>query len=338
LPLIWVLTGAKTGDNAQVLRAANAMGLDFEVRRVALKPKFETAKPRVKATLHHVDLQRSDALAAPWPDVIITIGRRLSLVALWIKEQSGGKTRIALFNAPKGQTGQFDLMVVPEYYKFPSSPNVCRIGLPLIAADPERIAAGKAQFAGTIGAMPKPLHVLLLGGGTRHMRLDAEVACDILHRMRAGFAQTGSIFVSTSRRTSPAAADALAARLRPGDRIFRWRPDAADNPMPGLLAHGDTFTVTGDSISMITEIARLGRPLAIAELPPRRSWIATLLRIGDSQLRDFDGLHRYLRDGGYAVRLGEPLLPPIGTPPDDTVRVALRLRQLAMAGQPAASD
>jgi hypothetical protein len=28
---IWVLTGAKTGDNAQVLRAAGAMDLPYEV-------------------------------------------------------------------------------------------------------------------------------------------------------------------------------------------------------------------------------------------------------------------------------------------------------------------
>ena len=61
--------------------------------------------------------------------------------ALWIKAQSGGRTRIALFNAPKGSSEDFDLIVVPAYYTIADGPRVCRIGLPLIAADPQRIEA-----------------------------------------------------------------------------------------------------------------------------------------------------------------------------------------------------
>ena len=60
---IWVLAGAKTGDNLQVLRAADAMGLPYEVKRIVLKPGFETAKPKVTASLDIVDLTKSDALA-----------------------------------------------------------------------------------------------------------------------------------------------------------------------------------------------------------------------------------------------------------------------------------
>ena len=38
----------------------------------------------------------------------------------------------------------------------------------------------------------------------------------------------------------------------------------------GLLGLADGFVVTGDSISMMVEIARLGRPLAIFDLPTGR--------------------------------------------------------------------
>ena len=58
---IWVLTGSKTGDNAQVLRAANAMGLPFETRHMVLKPEFETAKPKVEPSLHIFDLAASES-------------------------------------------------------------------------------------------------------------------------------------------------------------------------------------------------------------------------------------------------------------------------------------
>jgi mitochondrial fission protein ELM1 len=324
-----VLTGAKTGDNAQVLRAARAMGLPFETKHVAVKPEFETAKPAVEASLHIVDRDASDPLAAPWPDLVITIGRRMSVVALWIKQQSGGKTRIALFNAPKGKAAAFDLVVAPGYYELADNPRLCRIGLPLIAADADRIDAARQSFAESLGAMARPLHVLLLGGDMGARALDSSFAGSLVPRMRGSHAQRGSIFVSTSRRTSAAAADAVSRELRPQDRLYRWKPDATDNPYFGLLAHGDSFTITADSLSMLTEVARLGKPIAIAAPPPAETVIARLLkRIGRAPVRDLDAASRYLIENGHAAMLGDALPASPAPPPDDTLQVAQRLRQL----------
>jgi uncharacterized protein len=346
-PLIWVLTGSKGGDNSQVLRAADAMGLNYEIRRIIMRPEFETAKPAVSASLHHIDMAASDCLEPPWPDVVITIGRRLSMVALWIKQQSRGTCRIALFNAPKGSTKLFDLIVVPAYYDIAEHPRICRIDLPLTAVDPAKIAVARSRFDGSIGKMPRPLTVLLLGGGTSMMRLDATTARSILAKVRAGQESGGSLYVSTSRRSAPEIADALAPLLGPADSLYRWTPDPADNPYLGLLAHGDSFVVTGDSISMIVEVARLGRPLAIAELPrvnvhllkaarrlawhdPTGALARRVLEIGTRwQARDFDRLYAYLYGKRLAVRLGDAPGGPAEPLPDDTARVAARLRRLA---------
>lgn len=327
---IWVLTGHKTGDNAQVLRAAEAMGIPFEVKRLLPRAGQETAKPKVEPSLHMVDPARSDTLSPPWPALVITIGRSLSLAALWIRQQSGGRTRLALFNAPKGQREAFDLIVVPAYYTIADGPKVCRIGLPLIAADAGRLAAAKEAFAPAFAALKRPLHVLLLGGDMGQRKLDPAFALSTLRTMQRGFAQGGMIYVSTSRRTPAAAADAIADALRPQDRLYRWSPDAAANPYMGLLAHGDSFTVTADSLSMLTEVARLGRPLAIAEPPEQLSLLARLGRFaGATAARDLGEAAGFLIRGGHAVKLGtgEPLAGPL--PVDDTERVAARLRALA---------
>ena len=327
---IWVLTGAKPGDNAQVLRAAQATGLPFEIRNIAIKAKHVAAKMRVKPSIHHVDLAASGKLDGPWPDLVITIGRRLSLVALWIKRQSGGKTRVALFNAPKGKAGAFDLIIVPPFYKVGDKPNVLRIGLPLMAVDQPRLDAAKAAFAETFCGMEKPLHVLLLGGDMGMRKLDTAFALDTLSRMRAGFAATGSIFISTSRRTPSAVANALEAAMGPRDRLFRWGDPSAPNPYLGLLAHGDTFTVTSDSLSMLVEVARLGKPLCIAE-PPEITGMSGLLNrmLSPFRARDLSEATALLLRGGYAVALGEQPRAPSQPPPDDTPRVAERLKALA---------
>lgn len=331
MPLIWVLTGAKTGDNAQVLRAAGAMGLPFTVKRIVLKPEFETAKPKVEPSLHIIDPEKSDRLEAPWPDLVVTIGRRLSLVALWIRQQSGGRTRIALFNAPKGRAEEFDLVVVPAYYTIAEGPRVCRIGLPLIAADEERIAAARDAFQEAFSGLRRPLHVLLLGGDMGARKLNPAFARQTLQTMQESFGREGSIYVSTSRRTPPEAADAVEHALRPQDRLYRWRKGATDNPLYGLFAQGDSFTVTADSLSMLTEVARLGKPLAIAE-PPERSAVLQRLRnlLNLRPARDLNGAAEYLIRGGHAVKLGSPFPRFITPPPDDTEEVARRLRQIAL--------
>ena len=340
-PLIWVLCGNKIGDNAQVLRAVRAMKVDYAVRNVVLLPQFDTAKPRVAATLDHVDLAKSDRLEPPWPDLVVTIGRRLSSVALWIKQQSSDATRIALFNPPKGGASKFDLIVAPVYYSAKPGPALCRVNLPLIAVDAVKLAEARVRFADALTAMPRPLHVLLLGGATKQMRLDGPAVADIIKRMRKSFAHHGSIYICTSRRTPPTAAGEALAPLGPCDRLYRWAPGDADNPYLGLLAHGDTFTVTGDSFSMLTEVTRLGRPLVIAELPPRNALLERLFGstpptavrrlirwLAARQARDFHGFHQFLCTGGYAVMLGGQPRPPLPPPPDDTPQVAQQLVNL----------
>jgi mitochondrial fission protein ELM1 len=345
-PLIWVLISNKQGDNMQVLRAAEAMRLPFKTYRLLMKPEFEKAKPKVEASLHHIDLEKSDRLSAPWPDLVITIGRRLSMAALWIKQQSGGKSRLALFNAPKGKADQFDLIIAPAYYKLADSAKLLRIGLPLLGVDDESLSKARAAIPADITAMPRPLTVILLGGSTSLMRLDAEVAREIVTKA-IDTGNGGSLFVSTSRRTSTDVAPAVAAMLRPQDRLYQWSPGDTSNPYFSLLASGDRFVVTGDSISMIIEIAKLGKPLAVAELPaenmhvlrvlqnlgwkrPTGSLARSLLLLGtEGQTRDFRGLHRYLIGNGLAVPLGEKFREPDQSLDDDTAKVAQALRRLA---------
>jgi hypothetical protein len=151
----------------------------------------------------------------------------------------------------------------------------------------------------------------------------------MMQDLQKGPAAKGCIHVVTSRRTPAAAADAAEARLRPQDRMFRWGTAGAENPYLGLLAHGDAFVVTADSLSMIIEVARLGKPVIIAEPPAKAglpgAWerFAGLFRARDL-LKAVDLLHQT----GHVSRLGEPLRQPAEPLPDDTARVAAALRKL----------
>ena len=354
----WVLQGSKPGDNAQALRLASASGEPFATRRIVVKPAFEQAKPRIQASLQHIDLEASEPLIPPWPDVVLSIGRRMAMVALWIKQQSP-TTRLVQIGPAKREAEKFDLIVVPLHYRVREAANICRIGLPLLGVEPERLASESERFAPQLAKLPKPLTVFLAGGSTGSHSLDPETAGELLHkidefRQREG----GSIFVTTSRRTPTDSADALSQALPPGAQLHCWKPDDPDNPYLGLLAHGDRFVVTGDSISMLIEVARLGKPLAIASLRPAnrtvamalralklpRSWVWAVSRIAGEIIertslgsgagsRDFSLLHELMYEKGWAVPFGAPFAAPIYPPPDDVAIAAARLRALLAEDQ-----
>jgi len=350
---IWLVLGSKPGDNAQALNVVRALGLPFERKTIVLKTRFDLAKPRVRASLHHVDSNASDPLAPPWPDLVLTIGRRMAMVALWIKSQSPN-TRLALIGPPKREAERFDLIIVPMHYRVPDAPNICRIGLPLLGADPLRLKVEEERFANSLGKLPKPLTVLLAGGSIGSQSFDPATACGLIRQILDLSKQDGgSVFIATSRRTPEGSAEAMAQVLPATANIYRWKPNDPDNPYFGLLAHGDRFVVTGDSVSMLVEVARLGKPLAITQLRPANRMVATYLHrwrlpagvvwwaaraAGEtierspfgsaSGSRDFSLLHNALYENGWAVPLGKPFIRSPAPPPNDASIAAARLHAL----------
>ena len=355
-PRVWLVLGDKRGDNAQVEIIAPALGWPCERKYVHMREPYVQGKPRVAPSLHHIDRTRSDPLEPPWPDLVITIGRRPSMVALWIAEQSGGRTRLVLLGKPSGMMERFDLVIAGAEIQLPPLPNVVAITLPLMRIDEARIAEAVEVWRARLAGFPRPLVAFLIGGPTDPFRYDSSVVERLLAEALEVARQGGTPYLTTSRRTPLAVIEALRAGLPDGAVLFQWIPEAADNPYLGLLGLADGFVVTGDSITMMVEIARLGRPLAIFDLPTgwlgavdqlRRSLTRWLFAPGAKpgglrehlaaalhrshllpHTRDFRAFHRLLIERGLAVRAGEPFRPVRGTAPDDLPLVVAKIRAL----------
>ena len=359
-PLIWLVLSDKRGDNGQVERIAAALDLPFERKVVRMKPPYVLGKPAVTPSLHHIDSERSDPLAPPWPDLIVTIGRRPSMVALWVREQSGGRTKIVFVGKPSCPLERFDLVVQTAEIQLPPVANIMPAGLPLMRADEAAVAAAADAWRPRFEQLSHPLVALLVGGPTSGFVYDdkvidrlAAIAADVL-------AQGGTPYVTTSRRTGQRATERLKASLPEGAQFFEWQAEARDNPYLGLLGLADGFVVTADSISMMVEIVRLQKPLAIFPLPSgklgaldqarrrairwlfapegsgagnrlRRALARLLYRLGiATQTRDFRGFQSMLIDQGLAVPAGQPFKPPRAAVADESQRVAARIKALAL--------
>jgi mitochondrial fission protein ELM1 len=354
-PRVWLVLGDKRGDNSQVEVVAEALGWPCERKSLQMRAPYVVGKPWVRPSLHHIDLARSDPLEPPWPDLVITIGRRPSMAALWIAKQSGGRTKLVLLGKPSGMTRRFDLVVTGAENQMPALPNIMQVTLPLMRVDEEAVAAAAAYWRPRLADLPRPLIGFLIGGPTGPFVFDKEVTARLLELIGQVAAAGGTPYVTTSRRTPEAAIMALQAGLPEGGRLFRWTPEAPDNPYLGLLGLADRFVVTGDSISMMVEIAGLQKPLAILELPCswlgrldmtrrtairrmfdirdagslRRAVVRGLHRIGLlSQTRDFEAFYQLLIERGLAVRAGEGFSQPSGQVPDELSLVVARIKAL----------
>jgi len=356
---VWLVMGDKAGDNGQLEVIGEALaarlGWRIERRRVAMRAEWVTGKPRVEASLHHIDPARSDPLEPPWPDIVLTIGRRPSMAALWVRGQNGGRTRIVRIGKPTGSAERFDLVIASAEVQVMPGPGVLRTGLPLMRVDEAAVRAAGEAWRERLAALQRPLVAILLGGPTGPYRFGHTT----LSRLEAAIgriaAAGGTPYVTTSRRTPDRIAQAVAGRLPAAGRMFRWAPEAPDNPYRALLTLADGCIVSGDSISMMVEVARLGRPLQILTLDHARwgrldlarrraasalfaratrpGWrrlagLATRAGIA-SHTRDFEAFHAMLRDRGLAAPLGAPLTPPSGRAEDDIDRVVDRIAELA---------
>ena len=344
-PLVWLVLSDKVGDNAQVRTIADALPWRCVEKRLLVQRQFATAKPPVIPSLHHLDRALSDPLEPPWPDLVITIGRRMSMAALWIQEQSQGHTRLAIVGPPRRLRHRFELVVAAAHYRQPDRPNILRLAYPPMRIDEAAIAAAAAAWRPRLAALPRPLVALLVGGRTSALRLDEAVGRRLaVEAGRLAAAAGGTLYVTTSRRTPAEAVEAIAASLPTGALLHRWTADQAANPYLGLLGLADRFIVTGDSLSMLVEVARLGRPLAIYPLPTAGGLVARAGRwLGDRLYglglpvgsREVAVLHRLLVRQGFAVRFGRPFRPPGPRAPDELARIVERIAALVTAPPPA---
>jgi hypothetical protein len=357
-PSVWMVVGDKLGDNAQLEALVGALGWPVTIKRMQWRAEWVTGKPPFKASLYHIDPARSDRLEPPWPDLVLTIGRRPSMAAMWVREQSAARTRVVIVGRPRGALDAFALVLAPPQYRLPQRPNVVQLDLPLMRVDTAKIAAAAAAWHDRLAALTRPLTAVLVGGPTKPFVFDAAVTADMINAIERSTGGQGTLFVTTSRRTPDDVVQALIGGLPPTAQLFRWRPDAAENPYHALLGLADRFVVSGDSVSMMVEVARLARPLAIYPLPvvgspferiKRRlaawlqpqpgsgragpaGWLGD--RLYDAGLlaysRDFEALHWQLVARGLAVWLGEPFPAQPSTVPDDLDRAAARIRALAV--------
>jgi mitochondrial fission protein ELM1 len=358
-PCVWVLTCHREGDNQQMIGLAEALGWPFEVKRMVHRRLELLPNLLLPTTLAGLDRQRSAPLEPPWPDLLILAFRANENIARWIRARSGGRARTCVIGRPWSPLTEFDLVVTTPQLMQPERVNVLHNALPLHRITGRGLRDAAARWAPTLEGLPRPRIAVLVGGSSGPYVFDRSAARRLGRQASmTARAMGGSLLVTTSARTSPAAADALLAAVDVPAYCYRWRRCDDRNPFLGFLALADAFIVTGESISMVTEACASGKTVLMFEFgggpvamrsrgggwqtwpwATRRedlhvqTWMYALYMLLPhgrfNRTRDLRRVHEALLATGRARWLGDAALPPAsGITADDMSRAVARVRAL----------
>jgi uncharacterized protein len=260
--MIWVLQGARAGDNAQARELAKRFDAqvahkDLTFNRLHMLPNW--ALGATTATLRDVSREN---LEAPWPDMVIATGKRMAPVARWIKDQSGGRSKIVMLGRPRARLSAFDLVISTPQYDLPLDANVVEVPLPFVASA-KIDSEGRKHWQEQWRHLPKPLVGVMVGNGKYPLVFGpAEI-----HRLTGQLNKLAP--ASLLLIASPRTAEGVVARIGAGlnvPHVAYARFDKNNNPYRAAIAMCDRFVVTSDSISMISELINSGKPVAVFKL------------------------------------------------------------------------
>jgi mitochondrial fission protein ELM1 len=268
---IWVLLGARHGDNQQLLAIAQALGLPYRVIQLQFNAAAALAPVLLGATRLSWRTRDAEPLQAPWPPVVLAAGRRSVPAARWIQRQSSGRTRLVHVNRPWAPLSWFDVVVSTPQYALPPRDNVLVNRLPFVPGEPARAVALPASLQQHAAAMPRPWTLVMVGGNSRPYVLDGSAATALAQRVNEQVRSSGgSAWILGSPRTPATAMDRIERALEIPAQVVRW--GRAENPYAALRRTADRFIVTMDSAAMLTEALLSGRPVLPFALPARPDW------------------------------------------------------------------
>lgn len=295
----WALTSGEAGVVSQAVGLAEAVDWPFEVKTVRLRAPWSFLPghlcPLVLSGLR-------EPLAANWPDLLITCGRRSVAVSIAIRKASRGRTFTVHIQNPRVPAHLFDIVAPPRHDGM-SGENVLSTRGALHRITPAKLEAAATIWRSRLG---RPTVAVLLGGASRAHRFTptrAEALADGLARI------DGSIVITPSRRTSMEIVTLLGRRL---PRAWIW-DGAGENPYLGMLALAEHIVVTEDSASMVSEAASTGKPVYVAAM--------------DGGSARFEAFHALLREEGVTRPFDGSLASWSYEPVNDTPRIAAEIRR-----------
>ena len=282
----WALTTGEAGMRTQARGLACAVA-DGVIEKVILSRPPWRSLPSGGLILRGL-APESDEIAPPWPDLIVSCGRRSALIAREAKRRAKAAPLLVHVQDPLAGAAEFDLVVAMDHDHV-QGPNVLRVATALHDVTPARLAAAADAWRDRLSHLKRPLIGVIVGGAAGRAPFGPEEAGSLLERVKSMMmASGGAAAIVPSRRTPDEVLALFVDHARRDPDLWVWRREG-DNPYLGVLALADRLVVTGDSVSMVSEA--LATPHPVEVFSPRlrrrhRGFVGGLERRGLVRLCD----------------------------------------------------
>ncbi len=292
---VWWITTGEAGFRTQARGLAEAIASGAEEKTIGLKAPWSLAPPAWwRMTLKGLD-RKKDVLAAPWPDLVVSCGRRAAKAAIAVKRASGGRTLAVHIQNPLAPLSEFDLVIAMRHDGI-DGPNVMQIDTALHDVTPAALAFAGKVWRKRFAELPRPLTGVLLGGSTRRHPFGPAEARELVQRLRA-VRDGGGLAITPSRRTPRDVKAVLHEAFGDDPVVYLWN-EKGDNPYRGILALSDRLVATGDSVSMVSEAVASGHPTAVYDLGGGARHALFVQNLVDRRLVVRLGEAPFLEEGG----------------------------------------
>jgi uncharacterized protein len=319
---VWVLLGQRTGDNNQLLRLANELGLPFRALELGYNGLARIPPPLLGATLATLDSGSRAQIKPPWPDLVLGIGNRSVPAALAVRERSGGKTKLVRLGNPRLDPAKFDLVITTPQYRIPNGVNVIRLPVGISTAPDLEPTREESEW---LAKLPRPHRLLLIGGDTFMWALSrrtiGNAASTLAQKCETG---GGSVIAVSSARSSKTVVDGVEAALKGSEHgLVRGRFPR----YPVLLADADELYVTADSAAMLSDAVATGKPVGLV-LPEKTASGRAFYGLAQAGLpvpvRDIRRFWTSVQAMRLAGTVEQPLAGDVGVDPLATAVEAVR--------------
>lgn len=290
---IWTLLDNRPGHRVQALGLAQALaqqsGMAYHIKELRFTKWVELPNFMLGSSLRAVTKATRGELVEPFPALAIAAGRRTYPALRWLKKQSP-TTRTVQILWP-GSANELDAVLLPAHDKPHPDLAVRPIVGALHSLSDHGLREAGLRWQDRYAHLPKPWIGVLIGGHTKNSRMHTAEVATILRQAAALTEGTGSLLITTSRRTPNFPFEAFIKGLGIEADLFHWEK-GQPNPYQGILALANQLVVTSDSISMLSEACFTGKPV----------WLAGHAMQESMKHRKFA---ESLRDAGHACYLSE---------------------------------
>ncbi len=230
--------------------------------RVVKPDKIWAIMPRALLPFSDRPENPKSPIAPPFPDVVISSGRRTLPYLKAIKKAAGDATITVCLKDPKTGTTAADIIWVPEHDRLRGDNVIASLTSPH-PLSLELLADARLEAEEKFKEFPGKRIGLVLGGITRGVNWDNETCNELVQKLSRIPVKKHSILVIASRRTPPQLEKAVKQALTGHKYYYSPGIDKDDNPYRQILEISDVLIVTGDSHNMVSEALATGTPTYI---------------------------------------------------------------------------